>query len=160
MRVCLMFGFYGMRRQKSNFALSQSDPSCHACEEDVLFSPSGLLLVVKWTKMVQTVGNNPVIPIQRVHEHPMDPVKAYLNLLAASPTTRPNQPILTISVRGTTMVVTISMLPRAFNILLEALHLDPGLYSLHSLRRGSGMAAYRIGTDQLDIKRHAWTVGI
>ena len=66
----------------------------------------------------------------------------------------PYQPLLTISARGTTTVVTIPMLAQASLILLEALNLDLGLYSLHSLRRGGAMAAYHGGSDQLDIKRH------
>ena len=87
-----------------------------------------------------------------MHGHPSDPIKAYLDLMAASPTTHPNQPLLIIPTGGTTTVVTIPTLAIAFNILLEALHLDPGLYSLHSPRRNGAMAAYRCGSDQLDIK--------
>ena len=93
-----------------------------------------------------------VNPIPRVHGHPVDPVKAYLDLLAASPTTYPNQPLLTFSDGGTTTVMTIPMLARAFNILLEALPLDPGHYTLHSLIWGSATAAYKGGSDQLDVK--------
>ena len=51
-------------------------------------------------------------------------------------------------------MVTIPILARAFNILLEALQLYLGIYSLHNLRRGGAIAAYWGGSDQLDIKRH------
>ena len=80
-------------------------------------------------------------------------VKAYLDLLAASPTTHPNHPLLAISARGNTTVVTIPMLARVFSILLEALHLDPGFYPLHNLRRGNATAAYWGGSDNIDVKR-------
>ena len=55
---------------------------------------------------------------------------------------------------GTTAIVTIPTLVNAFNILLEALHLDTDLYSLHSLRWGGVTTAYHGSTDQIDIKRH------
>ena len=54
----------------------------------------------------------------------------------------------------TTAIVTIPTLVMAFNILLEALHLDTGLYFLHSLRQGGAITAYRGRSDQIDIKRH------
>ena len=100
------------------------------------------------------VGNAPVIPIPSIQGHPADPVKAYLDLLAASPTSHPNQPLLTITSGGTTMIVTMPTLVKAFSILLEALRLDTCLYSLHSLRWGGVTAAYWGSTDQIDIKRH------
>ena len=73
------------------------DPSLHACWGDVLIS------------------------------HPADPFQAYPNLLATLRTTHHNQPLLTINSGGSRMVVTIPMLVRSRNILL-----DTNLYSLHS----------------------------
>ena len=75
----------------------------------------------------------PVIPIPSVLGHPADPVAAYLDLLAASPTSHLNQPLLTMTSGGTATVVTIPTLVKAFNILLKPLRLDTGFYSLHSL---------------------------
>ena len=92
----------------------------HVGPTSFLASP-GLLLVVRWSKTAQLVRNMPVIPIPSVPGHPADPVAAYLDLLAASPTSHPNQPFLTLTSGGTTTVVTIPTLVKAFNILLEAL---------------------------------------
>ena len=58
------------------------------------------------------------------------------------------------SAMGTTTVVAIPILARAFHILLETLHLDPGLYPLHSLQRGGTTAAYRGGSVKIDIKKY------
>ena len=85
--------------------------------------------------MVQAVSNAPVIHIAQVRGHPTDPVQAYRDLLGASPTTHPNQPLIFTS-GCTRTVVTIPMLVSALNILLEALQLDTKLYLLNSLRRG------------------------
>ena len=92
--------------------------------------------------------------IPSLHSHPADPVAAYTELMAASPTTSPNQPILTMPGRHTYWVVTVSMLSADLNILLDALSLDASLYSLHSLRRGDATTAYSAGAQQMDIKRH------
>ena len=111
-------------------------------------------MVVRWSKTIQTVGKAPVILIPNVQWHPSDHVKAYLDLLAASPTSHPNQPLLTITSVGTTMIVTIPTLVKTFSIFLKALHLDTGLYSLHSLQQGGATAAYWGSTVQIDIKGH------
>ena len=98
--------------------------------------------------------NVPVIPIPQVRRHPAKPVQAYQDLLVASATTNANKPLRTFTSGCTRTVVTIPMLVSALNILLEALQMDTELYSLHSLSRGSTMALYQGGTDQIDIKRH------
>jgi hypothetical protein len=41
-----------------------------------------------------------------------------------------------------------------FKAMIEAVHLDPSMYSLHSLRRGGATAAYIAGMDMLHVKRH------
>ena len=38
--------------------------------------------------------------------------------------------------------------------MTKALGLDPGLYSLHSLRRGGAALPYRAGVDILEVKQH------
>ena len=65
--------------------------------------------------------------------HPANPVQAYRDLLATSPTTHPEQPLLTFNSGRAKMVVTLPMLVNSLNIFLEALQMDTVLYSLHSL---------------------------
>ena len=66
------------------------------------------------------------------------------------------QPLLTITKGSKLVIVTVDMLAQALKAMhmLSALKLDYTLYSLHSHRRGSAMAAYCKGVDQLHIKRH------
>ena len=104
---------------------------------------------------MQTVGKTPVIPIPRAQGHSADPFQAYLDILAASSSTHHNKPLLTITSGSNRTVVTIPMLVRAFTILLKALQMDTGLYSLYSLQRDrERMGVYQGGMDQIDIKRH------
>ena len=51
------------------------------------------------------------------------------------------------------MHLTVTMLARALGIMLQALGLDTGLYSLHSLCKGGTTATYGARANQLDIKR-------
>ena len=95
-----------------------------------------------------------MLPIPTVPHLPVDPVTTYKTLLVASPTTSPNQPLLTVTKGRTQSVVTITMLSQALKVLLEALHMDSSLFSLHRLRRGGATTAYRAGIDQIHIKCH------
>ena len=72
---------------------------------------------------------SPVIPIPEVKGHLADPVKAY-----SLPTTHHNQALIIISSGEARTVVTIPMLASGLKIMLYALNLDMGLYSLHSLK--------------------------
>ena len=64
-------------------------------------------------------------------------VAAFNTLLQSFPTPSPNQPLLTYLSPTGLVTVTVSMLARALSILLDALHLDAGLFLLHSLRQGA-----------------------
>ena len=68
-------------------------------------------------------------------EHPAEPLTAYRELLIASLTDSPNQPLLIVT-KGTVIPVTVSMLVRALAVMIQSLELYMVLYSLHSPRRG------------------------
>ena len=131
---------------------------------DVLLSPPSLLLVIRWTKTVQTVGNAPVIPIPRVQEHPADPTQAYLDLLAASPITHPNQPLLAITSGSNRTVVTILMLVTASTILLYRLFSSTPSSTpcivFNGVGRGGGGHGSLLGWHGLDRHEKAQTVGV
>ena len=82
----------------------------------------------------------------------------YLLLLTASPTTFTHQPLLTYLHWGRCTTVRVPILSHALASLLHHLGYNAGPFSLHSLRRGGAMAAYRQGLDQIDIKcQGLWT---
>ena len=97
LRVCLTFGFFAVLRQLNLVppSAAQFDPMWPTCRGDIVMAPPGLQILVRWTKTHQSVGQAPVLPIPEVSGHPTDPVAAYRLLLAASPTTSPDQPLLT-----------------------------------------------------------------
>ncbi len=155
-KVALLFGFYGMLRM-SNIAptsIATFDPSRHTCRGDVLIQLPGIVLVIKWSKTLQDMGASQLVPLPHMPGHPMDPLQAYLDLLHSSPTSHPNQALLTRQVNGLPEPFTATFLSHLLKDMLTPLALDPGLYSYHSLRRGGATAAYHAGVSVDDIKRH------
>ena len=74
-------------------------------------SPSINWFLVRCTKTHQLVGRAPVLPSPEVPGHPADSVTAYHLLLAASPTTSPDQHILTYLHWGRRTMVTSPIMP-------------------------------------------------
>ena len=58
-------------------------------------------VIVRWTKSMQMAGKILVFLILEVIGHPANPVAAYKDLLAASPTTSLNVSRLTVTRQGT-----------------------------------------------------------
>ena len=92
-------------------------------------APSGLLILVQWTKTHQSFGKALILPVPGVTGHSADPVATYRQLLASSPTMSPDQSFLTYTTQHLCTTVIVSMLSRALSILMDALGLDPGLFS-------------------------------
>ena len=152
----LTFGFFAMFRQ-SNLAphsVTTFDALRHTCRGDIFTAPPGLLILVRWIKTHQSIGKAPVLPIPAVLGHSADPVTAYCQLQTSSPTTSPDQPLLTHNTQHHCTTLTVSMLTKALTVLLDALGLDPGLFSLHSLWREGATAVYH-GLCQHQV---SWTV--
>ena len=84
------------------------------------------------------MGNTTLLPTPTLP----DPVAAYLQLLQAFTTRTANQPVLTLVHNGQIQTVMVPTLARALGLMLHALGLETGLYSLHSPQRVSAMAAY------------------
>ena len=154
MRVMLTCGFFGMMRQ-SNLArhtITIFDLTRHTCQSYIILSSPGIIIIMKWSKTVQSLDNAVLLPIPQLSGQLMDPIRAYKGLLAASPTVSPNQPLLTHPSANGPVTITSDTLSTLLKVMLAELGFDCALYSLHSLRRGGATATYRQGVDILDIK--------
>ena len=105
-------------------------------------------------KTIHVVSWTLVLHIPAIPHHVADPVAAYHAILQFSPTSSPNQVLLTIHSGSKQTIVTVKMLAKALKIMLKAIDLDSSLYYLRSLRRRGATAAYTKGVQQLDIKHH------
>jgi hypothetical protein len=156
LKVAFTFGFFGMLRQ-SNLATAsvcQFDKSRHTTHGDVSLQAPGVVIRIKWSKTVQTMDNQQLLPLPAVPNSVADPVAAYKQLLLAVPTTSARQPLLSYVSCSGVAIVTTYMLATSLRDFLAILQYDTGLYSLHSLRRGGATVAVKQGVGQLDIKRH------
>ena len=88
MIVCLIVALFRMLRQPSTKICWEIWPLM-ARWGDIIMAPPGVLMVVRWTKTLQCVGSSPLLPIAAVYGHLTDPVAAYQELLATSPTISP-----------------------------------------------------------------------
>ena len=161
LRFAFLFGFFSFVRQ-SNWAptsASSFDPHRHTCRGDIFVHPPGLVVLLKWSKTLQTHEKMPMIPLPAIPGHHLCPVQAYHDMLAVAPTASPNDPLLMLpTTNGGLRVMTTPQLRKAFNTLMECLGYSPAAYSLHSFRRGGATAAHRAGADFLSVQRHGtWT---
>ena len=77
----------------------------------------------------------PLLPIPQLLGQSTNPITAYQQLITASPTQKPNQPLLIIASAGISVVVTTELLTNALKAMLHGLGVDSNLVSLHSLCR-------------------------
>ena len=157
-KFAMLASFYGFLRQ-SNLALrspTSFDPDRNTCRQDVFYAEPGLVILLKWTKTSQHSNSYDLIPLPAIKGSNLCPVQAYTDMTAALPTTTPDQPLLVLPACDTYgyIPVTIRWLSHFLYVLLESLDINPGLYSLHSCRRGGATMAYRLGADYLSIQRH------
>ena len=118
---------------------------------DIIVDPWGLLIVVHWSNRFHTIGRSLVLPIPELP----GPVSAYKSLLAESPTTNPNQLLLTVTKGRNQGVVTTPMLSQALRVFFRGLT-DGYIFVLSSHLEDGGRgvtSAYRACMDQLHINR-------
>ena len=135
---------------------AQFDCSRHTCMGDIFMAPTGLQILVLLTKTHQLVSRAPVLPILGVPGHPTYLVAAYRLLLAASPTTLADQPLLTYLHLWCCTTVTVPILSRALAAILHDFGMMPTSspsHPPHSLHRGGGGG----GGEPQWVKVWAWT---
>ncbi len=158
-KVAVLMGYFGFLRQ-SNIAPRSAatfDHKRHTCRGDIIISPPGLIVVLKWTKTLQRGDQTHLVPLPEIPNSPACPVLAYQHMANIFPTRSSNDPLLTLSGKSP-RIITCGQLRKAFNAIITNLGYNPHAYSLHSLRAGGATAAYKAGVDYTQIKRHGtWT---
>ena len=114
-------------------------------------APPGLLIRLKWSKTLQSPGDATIVPIPSIPGHPLDPVAAFQAMVAGSPTTHGQSPLL---VHPWGRVITTRHLQSSLRSILTSLGVPAHLLSLHSLRRGGATTSALAGADYLHIKCH------
>ena len=161
LKCAILLGYFGFLRQ-SNLAPASHhafDPTRHTCRADVIYHPPpGLVIILKWTKTMQSSSRTHLVPIPAISHHPLCPVQAFRDMDTALPAPAPNSPLLLLTDRQNRLVpLGLDKLNKAFKVLISSAGYSSDQYSFHSLRRSGATTSYHAGIDFTHIKRHgAW----
>ncbi len=152
-KVGICFSFFGFLRQ-SNIApksASEFDIMKHTTRGDIEFREPGLVISIRWSKTKQAGEQPHLVPLSKLTNKTLCPVRAYKKLLKVSPTHHSNQPLLSLSASD---VLSAHSLSSHFKHIVSQVGLNPTHYSLHSLRRGGALAAVQGGASLVSAKIH------
>jgi len=151
-KFAYILAYFAMLR-RSNIAPNwpqQFDATRHPVRGDIQITPLGLAIRLRWAKNMQSPTEQ-VIYLPVIHGHILDPMPIFCQMLAVSPTTALEQPLLTLQ-SGRPLAAT-----NLHDFLKKAIaHMgyDPSNYGMHSLRIGSATFMKSRGCTQLQIQRH------
>lgn len=162
LRVALCFGYLGYLRVSNLAPLSANafDSSRHTTQADVRKHANGLIINLKWTKTRQASTNICTVPLPRLKNSILCPVKAWEDYQRhigrfGLP---PDAPLLIFTGRSTPTTVTIPLLRSLLRRALLDTGLDTKDYTPHSWRRGGAVFSHVAGVPIDHIKRHGtWT---
>ena len=156
--TAIVFGFFTALR-RSNItppSIHEYDPTKHLSRGDVSFNQDGFTVSLQWTKTLQDKSKTFDIPVAKPPPGAtIDPVAIVSDFFAANPV-RSQDPAFSFYDSGhhshrKLYVLTQSFLNKIIKDWIQALGLDPLMYSTHSIRRGSAslMAASGVSTELL-----------
>ena len=138
--------FFGLLR-RANVLTSIRDFSRakSLCRSDISVLPWGLLVEVRHTKTIQHQERSLLIPLPRIHNHPLCPVQAVVLAFEKTKGAPLDGPAFALP-RGSGFV---PLTPTAFvarvRSLLSGSGVDVSQYAGHSFRRGGATWAYQAG---------------
>ena len=145
--ACLV-GFFSFFR-KSNLLIQSPelfDPSKHLCVHDVQLTPQGVVLAIRWSKVIQYREWTLLVPLPKINNSPFCPSTSLLGLCnecSGSPTPAPL--FRYISPDGLLSVLTQALFIQKLKACLSTLGISPDKYSGHSFRLGGASFALQCG---------------
>lgn len=135
--ACLV-AFYSFFR-KSNLLIPSVelfDPTRHLCASDVQFTLEGVILSIRWSKVIQFQERVLHIPLPRIPDSAFCPSNALLGMLSDCP--RPSHPVPLFRYRATTSCAPLTqpIFTAKLHNILQDLGFQHDQYSGHSFRRG------------------------
>ena len=121
----------------------------HLCRGDILFEATQAVIIVKWSKTLQTINKGNYVMIPRLNHNVLCPVKALERMFMKFPASK-NAPLFTHHL-GT---LTQSQVPTHLSILLNWLHLDSKAFSFHTFRCSGATLVFNNSVSIQNIQRH------
>ena len=125
-----------LRRQL--LSLNKFDPSRHLCCTDVIFSTSGAILAVRWSKTIQFRQRTLEVPLLHMRGSPFCPSSALLLVTSSLPPAKGPRPLFCYQSSSGLRPLTHPEFVGALRKYIDRLCIDSNSYSTHSLRRGGG----------------------
>lgn len=144
--ACLV-AFYSFFR-KSNLlipSIDVFDPLRHLCASDVEFTPDGVILSVRWSKVIQFQERTLHIPLPRIPDSVFCPSNALLGLFIECPAPSRPVPLFRYNEGKSCLPLTQPLFTDRLHSVLKTLGLPHDRYSNHSLRRGGASYALNCG---------------
>ncbi|MEW8547236.1 MAG: hypothetical protein AB2693_27310 [Candidatus Thiodiazotropha sp.] len=144
--ACLV-AFYSFFR-KSNLlipSIEAFDPKKHLCASDVSFTPDGMVLLVRWSKVIQFQERTLQIPLPRIPNSAFCPSNALLGLLFEHPHENSPVPLFRYREGSSCLPLTQTSFTKRLHEVLTLSGLPFDRYSNHSFRRGGAMFALNCG---------------
>lgn len=130
-------------------SLSKFDIKKHLCRGDILFEPTHAIVIVKWSKTIQTQSKGTYIIIPKLGQNILCPVTALHTMIQAFQAPS-NAPLFTSKLG----ILTQSKVRTHLKKVLAHMNLPPASFSFHTFRRSGATFAFNSQVDLHSIKRH------
>ena len=113
----------------------------HLARGDVIFHPTKVVILLKWSKTMQNNNDIKLINIPRIPNFTICPVMALSNLLAITPKGS-NLPLFQYKLSGTWVPLTDNRVRRHFALILAKLNLADSGFTFHTFRHSGATFAF------------------
>ena len=140
--ACLV-AFYSFFR-KSNLlipSIDVFDPNKHLCASDASFTPEGVVLSVRWSKVIQFRERTLQIPLPRIPNSAFCPSNAILGMLLECPKIKDPVPLFQYVENSSCLPLTQAVFSKRLHDVLMRSGFPSKRYSNHSFRRGGASFA-------------------
>ena len=134
-------------------AVAHFDKTRHFIQNDLVFGPPGLHLIMTCAKTMQTSGQVQVVQLPQLTDPMLCPVAAYKKYLASVPIDK-NLPLFQILVKQQWQPLTAFKACSFLKLAVTSIGLDPKIYTFHSFRRSGASLAFNHDVDLNKIKQH------
>ena len=144
--ACLV-AFYSLFR-KSNLlipSIDVFDPNKHLCASDASFTPEGVVLSVRWSKVIQFRERTLQIPLPRIPNSAFCPSNAILGMLLECPKIKDPVPLFQYVENSSCLPLTQAVFSKRLHDVLMRSGFPSKRYSNHSFRRGGASFALSCG---------------
>ena len=138
-------------------SIQSFSPLKHLARGDVFVKSHKVVLMLKWSKTMQSKNEIKLIHVPKIHRSPICPVAALSNLLALTPSGS-NLPLFQYKLGQQWVPLTDTKLRRHLDLVLGRLGLAGAGFTFHTFRRSGATFAFNNDVTLQNIQKHGtWT---